>query len=217
MVFKSGDVIGGFAIAALGIDRNYHVSDNGMHLIQELLMDTGSSTHDGFLYVDGSLVARELDPIGDGTNWDNFDLVSVNDAGHYLVSGDSSGAVETDEFIAHDLAIKLRQGDVVDGQTLAGTVRGVWINNLDQAAWSWTTGAGEGVFFSCLAADIDTASTLLLSTGDGIDVDTDGIADGTLTDINLQDSGGNGLRLSETGAVYVPADVNLAAAPWLRS
>lgn len=58
-VLKSGDSIGGFTIASSdGVDFDYMISDNDLHHIQVLFMDTGSSANDGFVYVDGFLTAR---------------------------------------------------------------------------------------------------------------------------------------------------------------
>jgi len=139
-VFKSGDQIGGFTIldGSSGVDFDYMVSDNDLHHINVLLMDTGNTANDGFVYVDGALIARELSPASGGTgaeNWDNFDQVSINNTGNYLFSGDTDGDSATDEYIAYNGTISIREGQTVDGIELAATasLQGLAINNRNQA------------------------------------------------------------------------------------
>ena len=99
--------------------------------------------------VDNALVAVEGDAVGDGTNWENFDSVSINDSGNYLFSGDTTGATDSDEFIAYDARVALREGDILDGVLLEpGTVRALSINNLGQAVHIWSANGGrEHLFF----------------------------------------------------------------------
>jgi hypothetical protein len=185
IIFKTGDVIDGQTIDDPGIDFDYDLSDNAAHHIHPLTMATGSSANDGFLYLDGSLVAREGEPNGSGVdNWDNFDFVSINNDGDSLFSGDTDGDVNSDEFIAHNLSIILREGDIVDGVTLQSgwTVRGVGINNRGHAIFGWGTTGTEHVFFACDASDLQGTGQLVLSTGDLVDLDGNGTGDATVTD-----------------------------------
>ncbi len=115
-----------------GVGFDYQISDNALHHIHELVMDTGDTSTDGAIYVDGSLVARESLPNGDGDNWDNFDVVSINDPGDYLFSGDTDGDTTTDEFIAYDGAIAIREGDSIGGVVLASG--STWPPSLEGAA-----------------------------------------------------------------------------------
>lgn len=110
VVLRSDDMIGGLMIdRPSGIDFDYQISDDGSHHIHVLQMDTGSTVDDDHVYVDGAFVARETSPTGQGDNWDNFDNVSINDAGSYLFSGDTDGATTSDEFIAYNGTIALRE------------------------------------------------------------------------------------------------------------
>ena len=185
IVFKTGDAIAGQIIDASGVDFDYDISDNAAHHIHPLDM-VGSTSSDGFLYVDGALVAREGDPNGSGIdNWSAFDFVSINNAGDYLFSGDTDGSTGSDEFIAHNGAIILREGDTVDGVTLAAgfTVRGVGINNLGEAVFGWGSGTTEHLFVACDASDLQATGHLVLSTGDDVDLDANGTPDATVTDL----------------------------------
>ncbi len=136
VVLRSDDMVDGLAIARpSGIGFDYQVSDDGTHHIHDLLMDTGSTADDGAIYVDGALVAREGQANGTGANWDNFDVVSINDAGNYLFSGDDDGDSSKDEFLAYNGVIGVREGDVVGGIALTTTaaVLGASLNNAGQA------------------------------------------------------------------------------------
>ena len=212
IVLRSDDMIGGFMIARpSGIGFDYAFSDNGAHHIQSLLMDTGSTVDDGFLYVDGVLVAREGSPSGSGDNWDNFDNVSIDNAGNYLFSGDTDGSPSSDEFIAYSGVIAVREGDILDGQPLSNptTIHALSLNNFGQAVhlWSIAGGSSEHLFFACDASDLAGSSVLVLSTGDSLDLDGDGFNDATVTDFNASEIIGPGLSLAEDGFLYV--EVNL--------
>ena len=211
VVLRAGDMVGGFEIEdGSGIDFDYAFSDDGTRHIQPLQMVTGNIANDNFVYVDGALVARESDPTGDGDNWDNFDNVTINDSGNYLFSGDTDGASGSDEFIAYDGLIVLREGDTVDGFTLtsSASVQGVAINNLGQAVHQWDTADGEVLFKSCDASDLRNGSTLVLAEGDEIDSDGDGVGEATITDLNAAGFIGPGLSLAENGRLYVGVDLD---------
>ena len=108
--------------------------------------------------------------------------MAINNDGVYLFSGDTDGATTTDEFIAYNGVIAIREGDVIDGVTLTSTawVRGLAINNLGQAAFAWgpNSGADEYLFLSCDASDLAGSAQLVLATGDTLDFDGNGVADG---------------------------------------
>lgn len=211
VIIRTGDSIDGQIIDASGVDFDYDLSDNSGHHIHPLDM-VGSTDADGYLYVDGSLVAREGDPNGSGIdNWDNFDFVSINNSGAYLFSGDTDGGTATDEFIAFNGAIILREGDTVDGVTLESgfAVRGLGINNLGQAVFGWGSASVEHVFFACDAADLQGTGRLVMSTGDDVDLDGNGTGDATVTDLPA------GLvhtfALADDGLFFIQADLDFGA------
>ncbi len=213
VVLRSDDMIGGFPIdRPSGVDFDYNFSGDNTHLITVLQLDTGSTVNDDHVYVDGTLVAREASPDGDGDNWDNFDNVSINNSGHYLFSGDTDGATASDEFIAYDGAIALREGDTVGGVVLTtvATVQALSINDLGQAVHFWNAG-GERLFYAFDAADLRGSSVQILAVGDSVDVDGDGTPDATVTDFNGSQGIGPSLDLDEDGRLLIEVDLNYGA------
>jgi len=211
IVLNSDDPYDGQPLSTTGVGFDYQISDNGSHSIHELDLDTGSTTNDAAVGVDGVIVAQEASPNGGADNWDNFDLMAINNDGDYLFSGDTDGATTTDEFIAYNGVIAIREGDVIDGVTLTSTayVRGLAINNLGQAAFAWgpNTGADEYLFFSCDASDLAGSAQLVLATGDTLDFDGNGVPDATVTDFNASTIG-PGLSLAEDGRVFLEIDMD---------
>ena len=204
-LLKTGDLVNGLAVTSSGVGFDYAFSDNGSHSIMDLLLDSGSTTNDAHLAVNGVVVARESEPTGQGDNWANFDVVSINDAGDYIFSGDTDGATATDEFIAYNGAISLREGSVVDGLTLGSSVNAASINDLSQVAFIWSSSATETLF----AGDGgDLANSIaLLSVGDELDVNGDSIGDWVVTDFNASNIIGPGLDLAQDGRVFVEVDL----------
>jgi hypothetical protein len=216
-VLASGDMVGGFPIASgsSGIDFDYQISDNGAHHINALILETGSTANDTVVSVDDSIVARESFPTGFGDNWAGLDNVSINNAGHYLFSGDTDGATATDEFIAYNGTIEIREGDVIDGITLTSTasVNTLSLNNLDQAAYIWSHSGGvETLFFACDALNLGASSVAMLSTDDDVDLDGGG-ADAVVTDFNASSVVGPGLWLAEDGRIFVEVDLDFGSGP----
>ena len=206
VVLRSDDMVGGLPIdRPSGVDFDYDLSDDGSHYIQVLLLDTGSTADDGIVYVDGAVIATEASASGDGDNWDNFDAVVINDSGDYLFSGDTDGATGSDEFIAYNGSIALREGDSVDGVTLGSSVQFLSLNNRGQALHAWT---GEVLFFACDASDLAGTSRRLLATGDLLDFDDDGVADATLTDFNASGVIGPTSALTPTGGIFLEVDLD---------
>ncbi len=211
-LFAAGDIIDGLPIAvgsAVGFD--YNASGNNSQLIVEVNLATGSTADDGRQLVNGTVVAAEAAPTGQGDNWDNFDVSSINNTGNYVFSGDTDGDTETDEFIAYNASIALREGDAVPAGTLDGSVDAVSINNLDQAAFIWDLddagGDIETLFFALEASNL-SLSQAVASVGDTLDTNNDGMADWVLTDFNASGSIGPGIDLAEDGLVYVEVDLD---------
>ncbi len=193
VLIAGGDVIDMFTVDddGSGIDFDYAVSSDGAHVINILNME-GDPASDAFVRVDDMFVARELDPTGDGDNWDNFDLVSINTAGNYLITGDTDGPGGSDEFIAYNATIAIREGSNVAGVTLSpgAELRFAALSDLDQAAYAWAyngpAGFRETVFFACDAADIAGSSQVVFTTIDStLDVDADGMGDYAIIDVTI--------------------------------
>ena len=213
IVMKSGDMVGGFALGEYGIHILYDVSDDGAHVATIVDLDTGASNNNIGVSVDGTLVMQEGQATGGGDNWGNFDLVAINNAGHYVVSGDTGGDASADDFIAYDGVIAIREGDLVDGVTLAtsASVNGLSINNDNQVAFYWYNSAWEVLFFACDGSNIAGTARQLLAKGDFVDVDGDGFTDATVTDLHGSSSQGPALNLGSGNIVYVRVDLNYGA------
>ncbi|MEM9594867.1 MAG: lamin tail domain-containing protein, partial [Acidobacteriota bacterium] len=209
-VLRSGDVVDGLEIAgAGGVGLEFHLSRSGGHHIH-VLDTTEPVDRDGALYVDGTIVARQGSPVGDGTLWDQFDTVVIDDGGTYLVSGNTTaGDPLTDEFIAVDGAIAVREGDRLAGVDLSATatVRGLAMDSGGRAAFVWTAEGNrrQHAFFSCSAADPASARNVV-STGDGLDADGDGAAEGTVTDLGF-----DAIALGDDGRLWIRGAVDFGA------
>lgn len=199
-VLGGGDVIEGKTIKTSASNFDFWISDNDAHHIHVLDMDVTLNEH---IYLDGGFVAQEGGPTGQGDNWSSFDIVGVNNSGNYIFTGDTDGAVATDEFVAYNGEIKVREGDTLDGHTLLSgyALRAASINNLDQVAHMWGSGTDEHLFFGYGPNLGD--SVQLLQTGDLIDVNGDGIGDFQVTDFQASTVIGPGLSLAEDGWVYI--------------
>lgn len=205
-VLKSGDSVGGFTIGTSGIEFSFDVSGNGNHHIQNLTLTTGSSSNDLHVWVDGAVVAREGSPTGQGDNWAGFKSSSINNSGNYIFAGDTDGATATDDFIAYNGVIGVRQGDVVDGVTISGTFDGAAMNNLGEAVYVADTSLTETLFWASDASNLG-AALALLSIGDLVDVDGDLVGDYTLTDFNAATIASQGMDFGDDGLLYISVDL----------
>lgn len=209
-VLSGNMVIDGKTITAQGLNFDYWVSDNDNHYIQ-LVSVVGPTTSDAHVLVSGTFVAQESMPTGSGDNWQNFSGVSINNLGHYIFGGDTDGPVATDAFIAYNGVISIREGDTLDGITLASgaATRALSISNGGKAAFIWGWGSGatlqEHLFLG--EAAFMAGSSRLLSLGDELDVNGDGIPDYVLTDFNASGVIGPGLDLADDGRVFVDVDL----------
>lgn len=205
-ILKTGDLVDGLAIGSSGIGFGYDFSGNGAHHIQELLVDSGSTLNDGRMWVDGIVVAAENSPNGQGDNWDNFKSASINNSGNYVFAGDTDGATTTDDFMAYNGSIQIRQGDVIDGLTLTGAFDACAINDLNEAVFIADTALTETLFWASDAAALSSALAIL-SVGDEVDVDGDLIADYTITDFNASTTVSQGMDFGNDGLLYISVDL----------
>jgi hypothetical protein len=210
-ILRAGEVVDGVTVAgAGGIDFDYAISHDGAHELFIFNDANAATTVDGCVAVNGVIVAREGSPSGDGDNWDNFDNVSINNDGNYIVSGDTDGPTASDEFIAYNGVIAIREGSTLDGLTLGSSVNALSINDLNQAVFIWsTTEETETLFFAPDASDL-ASSVKIASVGDQLDTDGDTIADWVITDLNASGVIGPGLDLAEDGRVFVEVDMTPA-------
>ncbi|MEM7159881.1 MAG: DUF4215 domain-containing protein [Myxococcota bacterium] len=218
VVLSTADAVGGMEISSsAGLDFDYEVSFNGNHLVAVLFMETGGSNDDGHIYLDGALLHQEDTPNGAGDDWDNFDLVAVNDNGDYIFTGDTNGVSAMDEFIAYNGVIAVRENDIIAGITLVQSafVRFVGLANNGRVAhaWSYDGGVSESLFYACNPVDLQGSSLAVLTADvDELDLDGDGVGDGLVTDLratSLQPS----RSLAEDGSIYLEIEIDQGMGP----
>lgn len=214
-VLASFETIDGFTIGTAGIGFGYDVSDDSTQRIVELTMQGVPTAVDNFIWVNGILALRQGDIVSDSdpTTWNNFRSPSINNAGDWLIAGNTAGGDSaTNEYLAVNGQIALRRGDVVDGVTLASNwaIRWASVNNLGRAAYIWEGGSGasvSGALFVGAIDDLGCSSRVIAQIGDQLDTTGDGIADVTLTDFSASATIAPGLDFSDHPWVY--AEVTL--------
>ncbi|MCH9683915.1 MAG: hypothetical protein K0V04_20955, partial [Deltaproteobacteria bacterium] len=133
----------------------------------------------------------------------------INAAGNYVFSGSTDGPGASNQFLAYNADIVVREGDTVDGVEIlqGGSVRFLAISDLEQAAYAWgyptPNGFRESVFFACNAADMAATSQVVFTTvDDTLDIDDDGIGDFTISDVTITGPT-DGRALGESLSVFV--------------
>lgn len=194
------------------VQFDFDFSGNGLHSIIEVELDTGDANTDNAYLIDlFTIVGQEGDPTGQGDDWDNTDAPTINNNGNYIFSGDTNGATTSDEFLAYNGVIQIREGASLAGVTLGGSCDGSSLNNLEEVVFVWTiSGGGEGLFYASDASDIAGTAALLLRDGDSIDTTDDGVADWVVTAFNVSQAIGPGLELADDGVVWAEVDVDSA-------
>ncbi|MEM1185127.1 MAG: hypothetical protein AAGI53_09000 [Planctomycetota bacterium] len=206
-VIRAGDIVDGVEVDDFGgIDFDYEFSSNNLNSILGFNdANTGSTANDTVLAVNGTIVAREASANGDGDNWDNFNDVSINNAGNYVFTGDTDGATTSDNFLAYNGSIVLREGDTVDGLAL-GVFDNVTINNNNEVAFITDGDDGvtdvETLFYAADGADLGS-SVALLRVGDVVDLGVDG--QWILDDFNAVNTGE--IALGTDGFVSIEVDL----------
>ena len=220
-VFIGGDMLPGLPAAlatSSTISFDYRYSASGAHHIGEVAMSTGSTTNDNAMVIDaeglvlgGSLVQEGtlVPPMvgGNGAeNWDNFDFTGISDAGWYFFTGDTDGATTSDEIIVKNGSILYREGDMIGGETVSGSIGHAYMNEDGDIAYQWTVqgGALEALFIN---------DQLVLVEGAFVDLDGDGFVEPT--SILVDFTGISALTLSDrdlSGMVraYFTADIDTA-------
>lgn len=203
------------------IDFDYRFSASGNRLLAPVNIGGVSTSEDGTLIldgagllIDGSLV-REGSPVPaaagglPGENWDNFDFVGVTDLGAWFFTGDTDGDTGSDEFVCVDGVIVHREGDVLDGFELSGSIEGAYMNADGDLAFIWDV--NDPVLGNVEA--LYCGSQLLLKEGDAVDLDGDGLVDPGAVISSF--TGISSLTLGDRDAnavvnVYFTADIDTA-------
>jgi hypothetical protein len=199
-----------------GISFDYRFSALASSYIAEIDTDLGTSL-DAFMVLNGQglkvggVTVQEgtLVPVSAGgngvENWQNFDFTGVAESGDWFFTGDTNAA-SLDEFIMKNGMIIYREGDMVDGQTLAGDIEGAYMNEDGDIGYIWDIGGGsiEALFLN---------ERLILAEGDEVDYTGDGNVD--VGAVVSQFTGISSLTIGDrdnTGRVqmYCIADVDTA-------
>lgn len=214
---KTGDLIPGLPgpLDGNAVDFDYRFSALGTHWIAPVDVLTGSSLNDGHLLLNGMPIPTSAGTIAEaqpipaklggfpGENWSNFDYFSISESGEYMFTGDTDyGLTGLDEFVARDGVILYREGDVIDGKTLAGAIESAYMNEQGDIAYIWDVVEGtsdvEALFLN---------GKFLVKEGDAVDLDGDGIVDPGA--ILASFTGINPMTIGEDGTIYFVADIDV--------
>jgi len=207
-VFEDGDTVAGGIVLRNngGVGFGYKLSNNGQHHIHRL-QEVGSSPFN-FVYVDDQVVAYQGQPAGDGSNWNAFGSVSINNAGNYIFSGTTSGSpTGTTNYLAYNGQVMIRGGDTLADFTIpnGASFRDASINNLGKVVHVWNWGTGSNATRAAFYGDADDLanSTLILLVGDEVDTDGNGEADHIIAQIEASNIAGPTIDLSDDDFVYL--------------
>jgi hypothetical protein len=215
-LLRTGDLVDGIPVGTTGIGFGVAMSDDGTQLGNILLLNTGSTTDDGAVRVNNVVVAREGSLIGasaPGEAWQNFSGITINNAGTWLLAGDTSGATATDAFLLSNGLFQVREGSVLDGEALTtpAAIRAVSINNRNEAVHIWNANNVRKMYYASDASRLDL-SRFIMRTGSPLDLNGDGLAEATLVDILGTFTSVSAVNLAEDGNVYVHASYTVAGA-----
>ena len=216
VLLKTGDVIPPLsdALDANAADFDSRVSAAGSHWISKVTT-VATSTNDEFLVVDGAVYQLGSDLVGEGElipaasggngvdAWDNFDFLGITEGGTVLFTGDTDGDTSSDEFIARDGVIVYREGDVLDGRTLTGSIEGAFLNESGGIGYVWDVDDGFGGSLEALGFE----DKILLVEGGEVDWDGDGFVDAGHVVDNF--TGLSSVTVGPDASIYFTADVDV--------
>ena len=161
---------------------------------------------DGVLVQEGNVIPGSVG--GNGVEaWDNFDYTGITEGGNYFFTGDTDGDTAQDEIIVKNGLIILREGEMLDGGLLTGSIEGAYMNKEGDLAFIWDIDDPEGDLEALYVND-----KLILAEGDEVDLDGDGLIDAGAVISSF--TGISSLTLSDRdqGVVraYFTADVDTA-------
>ena len=183
-------IIGGMMIGGLpdpvtigtnNVDFDFRISAYGTHSIAVIQTDTGSSTTDNHLVMDGNVVMAGGLPLSEGGAvpasvgglpgelWANWDYMGVTEDGHWMITGDTNAATAVDEFVMVDGMIVLREGDMVDGMVLSGSIESGYLGEGGDWAVIWDVNSVAGNVEVLIVN-----GAIMLMEGMPVDVDGDG-------------------------------------------
>jgi hypothetical protein len=196
---------------------DFRVSADGSKFITESEMATTSTTNNVMivsgegLMIDGQLV-REGTPIPaaagglPGENWGTFVYMGINNAGDYFFTGDTNAATNMDEIIVINGQVAYREGQVVDGFTLAGAIEAAYMNDNGDVAYIWDL-LEDGIAVEALFVN----DKMVIQEGDLVDLDGDGKVEpnSRLVDFTGIASLAMSDRNNLTVSIYFTADIDV--------
>lgn len=191
-VIKTGDAIGGISelVNANSAQFNFQVSALGTNWISGVQIAAASTT-DYVVVINGTAALASGAPVREGTlvpvasggngteNWQAWDMLAINEAGDWLMTGDTNGATATDAFVAKNGIIVLREGQLVGGFPTTGGHDAADMNEEGDWAALWNVNDGavrEAIIYN---------GELVIKEGDPIDFDGDGTPDAGVTLIDI--------------------------------
>ncbi len=220
-VYIGGTVIDGLPdpVAPSGgnVSFDFRFSPYGTHVIAEVQTDTGNFDDDNHIVINDTVITIDGLPLSEGGPvaeaaggqagelWDNWDYLGINEAGDWLVTGDTSLPTDQDEFLMINGQIILREGQTLDGLVLDGSMQHAYLGPDGDWACIWDGDTGSEVLEILIVN-----GEVVLIEGEPVDIDGDlePDADAILTNI----TGAAILAVSERDAqgrarVYFTADV----------
>jgi hypothetical protein len=237
VLIMGGDFLPGIAepikMSSSNIDFDFRVSRFGTNWIDQVLVDTGSSSNDGVMVINGVPIMsgggmmRESLPVPASIGglpdeaWDNFDFQGINEAGDFFVTGDTDASSSMDEFVTLNGEIIMREGEVLDWAgipvTLDGSIEGGYMNKETDWAviWDFDDPAGTN-----LEALIFNGEILLVET-DLVDWNGDGVIDAGDNNAVIANFTGTssltvGARVGGFVNIYFTADCDFGGTPDLE-
>ena len=215
VMLQTTDVVSGAAEALSSVGGRsagpafYDVSNDGMQYVLAVTLETPN--HDEAVVVNGAIQARQGISTGDGDSWVSFHEAAINDAGDVLVSGSTNGV--NNEVIAVNGSVAIREGDVIDGVTLAtdAVAEAISVNDDGYAAHYWSHGGGATLFFACDVKKLADSSKSLLSVGDTVQLEGGDSAE--IKSIDATFSNGPGLDLATGINLFVRVGLDEGAGP----
>lgn len=187
-LIMGGMMIGGLpdpvATNTSNVDFDFRFSAYGTHYVAVVQTATGSTLNDDHLVMDGNVVMAGGLPLSEngvvpasigglpGELWDNWDYMGVTENGDWMITGDTTAASTVDEFVMVNGVIVLREGDMVDGMVLNGSIESGYLGEDGDWAVVWDVDTVAG---NVEALIVD--GMVMLMEGMPVDADGDGSFD----------------------------------------
>lgn len=214
------DIVGNTQNA--GSLQSMNISPNGLYTANVMNMDTGGTTDDGWLIVNGSVIAQEGLPWAGPAPISSYADVSVDNAGNVYYSGKLNAAANEDEYLARNAQPILLESDKIDNTSLSGlSLNEFDITRNGYMALFYNSGTLGNVLFIA-KSDNPLGGKRVVGVGDQIDMNGDGGADAVVMILNY--NAGRPVSISENREISMritttpigggPATESIVAIPY---